>query len=615
MTQQQQQQQQHQEQHQEQHLAECLQLSKTGSGRLQLIDSGELEALCVLASSVLPSWETNSSHIGGHGSAAPAQQALMLLRVLRNACAAGPAAAEVLQANAVHMHAAQLAAAIAQAQVQVTTLDPEQCKEQRLLLVTALQLVANMCAAAAEAAAAVWAVLFPDRLLKILAVLEVDVHEVAALVVLYCVRAGGSALADMTRAGAAAGSIWLRLLAPVMAASNSTADSSSLGSGGAPNQQQQQHDASGEAPPATTSGVDTTGNDNLCLLVKAVALQHDCLQQVMQCLQLSGEAADGDSSAAWSPADTGSSSSSSSSCSSQQAAALQSNIAHAVLLHIVEAEVGTVPNAEASPAGSQVDKAAQPEQQQQQQQQVLGWLACLVGLVEQLSRQISSAAAGCDSVVAHVLEATLQASVLVLRAVVGREDAGRGLLQYAAAAAASSGGSCGDCVSQLHSLGLTQLVLGMLQQLPPPPKLREKQQQQQQQQPAALQQQQQQPSQQQPSQQQPYAGYRADLVALLSNMLYGRRSIQDELLASGGVEVLLNNCNLDDTAPLAREWALWSVRNMCRDNEAVQQYIAQFTAVEAVQSAELERMGKELQLDRATNKLSLVDKPKQQPQQ
>jgi hypothetical protein len=51
MTQQQQQQQQ-----QEQHLAECLQLSRTGSGRLQLIDNGELEALCVLAAGVLPSW-------------------------------------------------------------------------------------------------------------------------------------------------------------------------------------------------------------------------------------------------------------------------------------------------------------------------------------------------------------------------------------------------------------------------------------------------------------------------------------------------------------------------------------------------------------------------------
>jgi hypothetical protein len=152
----------------------------------------------------------------------------------------------------------------------------------------------------------------------------------------------------------------------------------------------------------------------------------------------------------------------------------------------------------------------------------------------------------------------------------------------------------------------------MLQQLGPPPKLREQEKQQQQQQPPAS-------ASKQPPQQafvrQPYAGYRADLIALLSNMLYGRRAIQDELLAAGGVEVLLNNCNLDDTAPLAREWALWSVRNMCRDNEAVQQYIAKFQAVEAVQSAELERMGKELQLDRATNKLSLVDKPTPQQTQ
>jgi ataxin-10 len=199
----------------------------------------------------------------------------------------------------------------------------------------------------------------------------------------------------------------------------------------------------------------------------------------------------------------------------------------------------------------------------------------------------------------------------VLRAVLGREDAGRGLLQYTAAVTASDSSLSGsDCVSQLHSLGLVQLVLGMLQQLGPPPKLREQEKQQQQQQQQQQQASAPQPSQQ--SQQQPYAGYRADLIALLSNMLYGRRAIQDELLAAGGVEVLLNNCNLDDTAPLAREWALWSVRNMCRDNEAVQQYIAKFQAVEAVQSAELQRMGKELQLDRATNKLSLVDKPQQQ---
>jgi hypothetical protein len=43
---------------------------------------------------------------------------------------------------------------------------------------------------------------------------------------------------------------------------------------------------------------------------------------------------------------------------------------------------------------------------------VLGWLACLVGLVRQLSSPASSSAARCDTVAAHVLEATLQASVM-----------------------------------------------------------------------------------------------------------------------------------------------------------------------------------------------------------
>ncbi|KAF6264494.1 hypothetical protein COO60DRAFT_127959 [Scenedesmus sp. NREL 46B-D3] len=345
----------------------------------------------------------------------------MLLRVLRNACAAGPAAAEVLRTSSVHVHAVQLAAALAQAHARATTVDPQQCKEQQQLLLAALQLLANLCAASAESAAAVWAAFFPDRLQSILAVLQVDVHEVAALTVLYCIRSCSTALADMT--SPAAGSIWLHLLAPVLAASsNDTANSSRSTGEPTQHQHQQQHASRIAAPVAAFSTAapagDTAGNDNLCLLVKAVALQYDCLQQV-------------------------------------------------------------------------------------------------------------------------------------LRAVLGRDDAGRGLLQYAAAAAARDRDCSGDCVAQLHSLGLVQLVLGMLQQLGLPPKLREQEQQQQQAAGPPPQ-----PPQQPAPQQQPYAGYRADLIALLSNMLYGRRAIQDELLAAGGVEVLLNNCNLDDTAPLAREWAL-----------------------------------------------------------
>jgi ataxin-10 len=178
----------------------------------------------------------------------------------------------------------------------------------------------------------------------------------------------------------------------------------------------------------------------------------------------------------------------------------------------------------------------------------------------------------------------------------------------------------------LQSLGLVELLLDMLRQLGPPPKPRHQQQQAVEQ---AVQQQavQQQvptaghhpPGQQQGQQalpvhatvKQPYHGYRADLVALLSNMLFENTAVQDQVLAVGGVELLLSNCNLDASAPVAREWALWSIRNMCSRNEVVQKYIAELQAVEAVPSTELAQLGKELQLDKMTHKLRLVDRPQQ----
>jgi hypothetical protein len=230
----------------------------------------------------------------------------------------------------------------------------------------------------------------------------VDVHEVAALVVLYCIRACSTALADMT--SRAAGSVWLQLLAPVMSPSNSTSID------GSKQQQQQQPQLSSESVPGATgsaaaAGVDAAGNDNLCLLVKAVTLQYDCLQQIMQCLQLSKDTPHGNNSAT---CDTAKNSSSSNS-SSQQLLGLDINVAHAVLLHIVETEMGTIPDAKGTADSKQQDAA--PQQSLEQQQPPLGWLTCLVRLVRQLSSQVSSNAAECDTVAAHVLEATLQASV------------------------------------------------------------------------------------------------------------------------------------------------------------------------------------------------------------
>lgn len=46
--------------------------------------------------------------------------------------------------------------------------------------------------------------------------------------------------------------------------------------------------------------------------------------------------------------------------------------------------------------------------------------------------------------------------------------------------------------------------------------------------------------------------------------------VQAEVQAVGGVELVLAQCQLDRNSPLAREWALWAVRNLCEGNPAAQ---------------------------------------------
>jgi len=38
----------------------------------------------------------------------------------------------------------------------------------------------------------------------------------------------------------------------------------------------------------------------------------------------------------------------------------------------------------------------------------------------------------------------------------------------------------------------------------------------------------------------------------------------------GGVELVLAQCQLDRESPLAREWGLWAVRNLCEGNPQAQ---------------------------------------------
>lgn len=87
---------------------------------------------------------------------------LSLLRILRNACAAGEAAAAVLLA-------ADVPCRVLRAACQLASTPTSGCTDTQQLLAAALQLLANACAASPAAAVVVWRAWFPDALAQLLA--------------------------------------------------------------------------------------------------------------------------------------------------------------------------------------------------------------------------------------------------------------------------------------------------------------------------------------------------------------------------------------------------------------------------------------------------------------
>lgn len=84
--------------------------------------------------------------------------------------------------------------------------------------------------------------------------------------------------------------------------------------------------------------------------------------------------------------------------------------------------------------------------------------------------------------------------------------------------------------------------------------------------------------------------------------------MQAEIAELGGVELILSQCQIDDASPLAREWGLWAVRNLCEGNEDIQARIQGLELRTAVQSEHLRKMGVQVELDKATGKLKMTQK-------
>ena len=156
------------------------------------------------------------------------------------------------------------------------------------------------------------------------------------------------------------------------------------------------------------------GNDNLCLLIKVLAMQHNHLQQLMELLCPTAAAA----------AATGAGCISS---SPQEPPATAANLAsfpatehHAVLLHVVALEAAAVPAACQLPGVPLAEPGAGNQQQQQEQSEAQessspaaagSWLQYVVCLLQAVWAQALAAAAPTAGVcsqptaTAHVLEA------------------------------------------------------------------------------------------------------------------------------------------------------------------------------------------------------------------
>ena len=72
------------------------------------------------------------------------------------------------------------------------------------------------------------------------------------------------------------------------------------------------------------------------------------------------------------------------------------------------------------------------------------------------------------------------------------------------------------------------------------------------------------------------------------------------------MDPLLQSCALDASAPLAREWALWGVRNACEAADEAQAHVASLEASGVVSSPDLARAGLAVELDRRTGKARVV---------
>ncbi|CAN1228880.1 Atxn10 [Linum perenne] len=107
----------------------------------------------------------------------------------------------------------------------------------------------------------------------------------------------------------------------------------------------------------------------------------------------------------------------------------------------------------------------------------------------------------------------------------------------------------------------------------------------------------------------PYVGFRRDIVGLIGNCTFKRKSVQDKIRRDNGILLLLQQCVTDDDNPYLREWGIWTVRNLLEGNAENQEAVAGLEIQGTVQMPELEGLGLKVEVDQKSGRARLVNTP------
>nr|XP_002122907.2 ataxin-10-like [Ciona intestinalis] len=92
----------------------------------------------------------------------------------------------------------------------------------------------------------------------------------------------------------------------------------------------------------------------------------------------------------------------------------------------------------------------------------------------------------------------------------------------------------------------------------------------------------------------PVAGFKRDLVRVIGNLCYRNPPLQNKVRELEGLPLILDSCNIDDNNPFIRQWAVFTIRNLCENNAENQAILSRLERHSVVENPIFQNSGLEV---------------------